>query len=541
MINTLHIKNIGIIDDLTINLNDGFNVLTGETGSGKTLIIDSLEILAGGRFSKDMIRNNEDYSFVELSLFLQNNSLLDEDNIIISREIHINGKNLCKINGRLVTVNELKEFMSHIIDIHAQNDNLSILNTSTHIDLINNYASKELNSIFKEYSENYNEYINIKFELNKNYGDEKERTRKLDLLKYQENEITSAKLKEGEEEELNSRRKLILNSEKIVKNINEADNILSNDVIDGINLAIHNIEKIADLNNSFNNTLEKLKSSYYDLDEISRDISILAENNYFDENEQYEIEERLDLIYSLKRKYGNNIPEIIEYGEKIKQEILEIENLDDYINNLQNKLKSIESIMQKQAEQMHKIRLKASTELSNRINNELFDLEMKNANFEISVIFDTTNKFTKNGLDNVEFFISTNIGERLKPLTKIVSGGEMSRIMLAIKTVVSEFDEIPVIVFDEIDIGISGIVASKVGDKMKSISKSHQVICITHLAPIAAKGNHNYFISKISENNKTKTTVKKLSENEIIEEIARISSGTISNTALEHAKELRSA
>lgn len=541
MINTLHIKNIGIIDDLTINLNDGFNVLTGETGSGKTLIIDSLEILAGGRFSKDMIRNNEDYSFVELSLFLQNNSLLDEDNIIISREIHINGKNLCKINGRLVTVNELKEFMSHIIDIHGQNDNLSILNTSTHIDLINNYASKELNSIFKEYSENYNEYINIKFELNKNYGDEKERTRKLDLLKYQENEITSAKLKEGEEEELNSRRKLILNSEKIVKNINEADNILSNDVIDGINLAIHNIEKIADLNNSFNNTLEKLKSSYYDLDEISRDISILAENNYFDESEQYEIEERLDLIYSLKRKYGNNIPEIIEYGEKIKQEILEIENLDDYINNLQNKLKSIESIMQKQAEQMHKIRLKASTELSNRINNELFDLEMKNANFEISVIFDKTNKFTKNGLDNVEFFISTNIGERLKPLTKIVSGGEMSRIMLAIKTVVSEFDKIPVIVFDEIDIGISGIVASKVGDKMKSISKSHQVICITHLAPIAAKGNHNYFISKISENNKTKTTVKKLSENEIIEEIARISSGTISNTALEHAKELRSA
>lgn len=541
MINTLHIKNIGIIDDLSINLNNGFNVLTGETGSGKTLIIDSLEILAGGRFSKDMIRSGEDYSFVELSLFLPNNTFCEDDNIIISREIHTNGRNQCKINGRMVTVAELKDFMSHIIDIHAQNDNLSILDISTHIELVNNYAFKELSLIFKEYSENYNKYMNIKLELNKNYGDDKERTRKLDLLKYQVNEITEAKLKEGEEEELDARRKLILNSEKIAKNLNEADNALSSGVIDGINLAIRNLEKISDFDKNYSEALERLQSAYYDLEEISRDISSFAEDTYFDENEQAEIEERLDLIYSLKRKYGNNISEIIEYGEKINQEISEIENLDDYIASLKKDLNNLEKVMLEQAKQMHEIRQKASLELSNKINIELQDLEMKNAKFEISINLDNSNKFNKNGLDNIEFLISTNLGENAKPLIKIASGGEMSRIMLAIKSIISEFDQIPVIVFDEIDTGISGLAASKVGEKMKSISKTHQVICITHLAPIAAKGDHNYFISKNAENNKTKTSVKELSEPEIIREIARISSGTVSNAALEHAKELRSA
>lgn len=541
MINTLHIKNIGIIDDLTINLNDGFNVLTGETGSGKTLIIDSLEILAGGRFSKDMIRTGEEYSSAELSLFLPNNTFCDEDNIIVSREIHLNGKNLCKINGRLVTVSELKEFMSNIIDIHAQNDNQSILDISTHINLVNNYAFKEISSVFKEYSENYNKYMNIKLELNKNYGDDKERTRKLDLLKYQVNEIECAKLQEGEEESLEERRKLILNSEKISKNLKDADFSISNGVIDGMTSCIHNLEKIADFDKSYSEILERLQSSYYDLEEISRDISSFAEDTYFDKNEQYDIEERLNLIYSLKRKYGNNITEIINYGEKVKEEISEIENLDDYIIKLKNDLKSIEKIMLEQSIKMHEIRFKAGKELSEKINIELQDLEMKNAKFEISIQFDDTQKFNKNGLDNVQFLISTNIGETSKPLIKIASGGEMSRIMLAIKTVISSFDQIPVIVFDEIDTGISGIAANKVAEKMKNISKSHQVICITHLAPIAAKGDHNYFISKSTKNNKTKTDIKKLSETEIIREIARISSGNISDIAIEHAKELRSA
>ena len=295
------------------------------------------------------------------------------------------------------------------------------------------------------------------------------------------------------------------------------------------------------MDKNYSDTLEKLQSTYYDLEEISRDVSSYAQDTYFDETEQSEIENRLDLIYSLKRKYGNNISEIISYGEKIKKEILEIENLDDYIAKLKNDLKSIEKTMLDQSIKMHNIRLKYGKELSEKINIELQDLEMKNAKFEISVEFDNNHKFDKNGLDKVEFLISTNIGETAKPLIKIASGGEMSRIMLAIKSIISSFDQIPIIVFDEIDTGISGLAANKVGEKMKNISKSHQVICITHLAPIAAKGDHNYLISKNTENNKTRTAIKKLNETEIIREIARISTGNISNIALEHAKELRSA
>lgn len=540
MICNLHIKNIGIIDDLSIDLNSGFNVLTGETGAGKTLIIDSLQILSGGRFSKEIIRNGENYSFVELSLFLPDNEFCEEENIVISREVHLNGRNLCKINGRMVTVNELKEFMKNVIDIHGQNDNQSILDVNSHIELLDSYSSSELNNLLDEYSKQYEEYVNTKLELSKNYGDDKEKMRKLDLLHYQSNEIYEAKLKGNEEEELEARRQVILNSEKISKSLITADNELSNAVLDGMSTAIHSLEKIENFDNSYSETLERLKSSYYDLQELSRDISSFANDTCFDESEQSEIEERLDLIYSLKRKYGNNVTEIIEYGKTIKKEIEEIENLDEYISSLKAKLKVVEESMLEIGKKIHDIRSKKAEELSKKINAELKDLEMQNAKFSIEVNFDETN-FYKTGLDQVEFMISTNIGETAKPLIKIASGGEMSRIMLAIKTVLANVDKIPVMIFDEIDTGISGLAANKVGEKMKAISKNHQVICVTHLAPIAAKGDFNYFISKNTENNKTKTSIKTLNEEETIKEIARIASGSLSTAALEHAKELRSA
>jgi len=487
-----------------------------------------------------MIRHGETFSFVELSLFLPNNNFCDDKNIIISREIHLNGRNLCKINGRMVTVTELKDFMKQIIDIHGQNDNQSILDVNSHLELLDSYSSKDLSNLLYDYANEYNEYVNIKLELSKNYGDDKEKMRKLDLLRYQLNEITEANLKENEEDELEARRQVILNSEKISKNLLEADNQLSNIAIDSISLAIHSLEKIESFDNLYSETLDRLKSSYYDLQEISRDVSSFANDTSFDENEQAEIEERLDLIYSLKRKYGNNISEIIEYGKSISQEISDIENLDEYIISLKTKLKLFENNMIILGKKIHDIRVKKAEELSNKINIELQDLEMQNARFSVCVNFDE-NSFFKTGLDKVEFLISTNIGEDAKPLIKIASGGEMSRIMLAIKTVLANVDKIPVMIFDEIDTGISGLAANKVGEKMKAISKTHQVICVTHLAPIAAKGDFNYFISKITENNKTKTNIKELNEDEVIKEIARISSGSVTTTALEHARELRSA
>ena len=538
MINTLHIKNIGIIEDITLNLNEGFNVLTGETGAGKTLIIGSLQILAGGRFSKEMIRNGEKNSFVEMSVYLPGLGY-EEDTVIVSREINISGKNICKINGRLVTVSELKSFMSNVIDIHGQNDNQSILNVSTHIELLDNFSFKELNEIKNAYTKLYEEYQEIRRELDNNYGDDKEKQRKLDLLYYQINEIENAHLKKDEEEVLEEKRKIIMSAEKISKNLQIAREEINENAIDSINTAIRALEKIEEYNLNYSKIVSRLKNSYYEIQEAGRDVESFDEDVCFEEDEQIEIEERLEEIKDLKRKYGNDIEEILEYKEKIKKEIYEIENLEEYINSLKNRKNELEKKMLECAIKMNKIRNKYSKILSNEINKHLMDLEMKNAKFFININFSENNKFNSNGLDNVEFMITTNAGEKPKALIKIASGGEMSRIMLAIKTVLADIDKIPVLIFDEIDTGISGVAANATGEKIKKISKKHQVICVTHLASIAAKGDYNYFISKEVENEKTHTTVKLLDEENTLKEIARIASGNITEISIEHAKELR--
>ena len=539
MITTINIKNIGIIDDLSIDLNQGFNVLTGETGAGKTLIIDSLAIITGGRFSKEMIRRGEDHSYIEVCLFMPEHENAIEGNIIVSREIYSNGRNSCKINGRLVTVNELKEFMKDIIDIHGQNDNQTILNQSSHIGYLDSFIGEEIENIKLKYRELYNRYNKIKQDLANNYGDEKEKQRRLDLLKYQYDEIEAANLKAGEDEKLEEKRKIILNSEKITENLKIADEALSMQSIDSINTAIKALEKIENIDSVYSNKLSELKSIYYDIQELSRDISSLNEDIYFDEEERNEIETRLDVIYSLKRKYGNTIEEIINYKEKLEQEIYEIENVDELNNKMKKELAQIESQMRELAFQMNKIREEKAKILSEQINNELKELEMKNAKFNSCVKLNGDKEFDKNGLDTVEFLISTNVGEEEKPLIKIASGGEMSRIMLAIKSVLADVDKVPVLVFDEIDTGISGKAAKVVSEKMEKIANKHQILVITHLASIAARGDYNYYIYKQVEEGHTRTNVKKLNEEEVIEEIARISSGEITQIALQHAKELR--
>ena len=538
MINTLHIKNMGIIDDIIVDLNEGFNVLTGETGAGKSLIIGSLQILAGGRFSKEIIRHGEKYAFVEMSLYLPNQGF-EDDTVIVSRELNINGKNVCKINGRLVTVCELRKFMSNVIDIHGQNENQSLLNVGTHIELLDEYSINEMQELKDKYKIFYEEYLKIKLELNRNYGDDKEKQRKLDLLNYQVNEIEIANLKIDEEDELESKRKIMMASEKISTSIADAENQISNVAIDSLNSAIKSMEKVEQYNQDFAPIIERLKNAYYEIQEVSYDITSFSEDMYYDEEELNKIEGRLDLINSLKRKYGNNVEEILAYKEKINQEIFEIENLESYITKLKNDLKKNEKEMLEIAKSMNSIRNKYAEILSQKINNELKDLEMKNARFSISVEFSKEGIFNINGLDKVEFVISTNVGEEAKSLIKIASGGEMSRIMLAIKSVLADVDKIPVIIFDEIDTGISGVAANATGEKLKNIAKSHQVICVTHLASIAAKGDYNYFVCKEVENEKTKTKIKQLTEEEILKEIARISSGTVTDISINHAKELR--
>ena len=538
MITTLHIKNIGIIDDINIDLNSGLNVLTGETGAGKTLIIDSIEIISGGRFSKEMIRKGETNSFIELCIYAPENENSIDGNIIVSREINTTGKNMCKINGRMVTVNELKEFMSQFIEIHGQNKNQELLNNKNHLKCLDNFIGKEIKNIKNKYEEKYNRYNGIKQELKQNYGDDKEREMKLDLLKYQIEEIEQAKLKENEEIELEEKHKIMQNSEKIAQNLKEADLSISENGIDSISVAIKALEKIENIDEKYEKITSNLKSLYYELQEISRDLSSYNEDVYFDEEERNQIEERLDLIFSLKRKYGNSIKEILDYKNEIEEEVKHIENLDEYNNRLKRELETIKNEMNEYGKQMNLIRKTFAKTLSQNINKELSDLEMKNAKINIHVNY-SDSEFYKTGKDQVEFFISTNIGEDEKELSKIASGGEISRIMLAIKKVLADTDKMPVLIFDEIDTGISGNAANMVAEKLNNISKNHQVLCISHLPSIAAMADYNYFISKKVVEERTNTNIKLLNEEEIVKEIARISSGKINEITIKYATELR--
>ncbi len=539
MITNLHIKNIGIIDDLEINLNKGMNVLTGETGAGKTLIIDSINIICGGRFSKEMIRKGESYSYVELCMYVPRDINAVDGNIIITREIYNNGRNMCKINGRLVTVAELKDFMSNYIEIHGQNANQQLLDNRTHIKYLDNFSGEKIIKLKEEYKEKYTRYNEIKRELRNNYGDEKEKQRKLDLLKYQLNEIQESKLKIGEEEQLEEKRKIIMNSEKIAKNLSEADMAIGENTIDMIGTAIRALEKIEDIDKKYEETASNLRNLYYEIQEISRDVNSSLEDINFDEQEREEVETRLDTIDNLKRKYGNNIEEILKYADEIEEEIKKIENVDEYNNKLKEEQKNIEQKMTQIAEKIDEIRKEKAKDLSEKINQELIDLEMKNAKINVKVEY-KVNEFYEDGKNQVEIFIKTNVGENESELVKIASGGEMSRIMLAIKKVLADVDNMTVMIFDEIDTGISGKAAKSVASKMKSISQKHQVLCISHLAPIAAIADNNYFISKKVENDRTSTGIKLLNEQEVLCEIARISSGDINEVTLKYASELRS-
>lgn len=538
MITTLHIKNIGIIEDITIDFNQGLNVLTGETGAGKTLIIDSLQIIAGGRFSKEMIRKGEKQSFVEICIYQPENPNAMDGNIILSREIQINGKNMCKINGRMVTVNELREFMNQFMEIHGQNENQNLLETKMHLNYLDNFIGEKIEEKKQKYKQYYEQYEEIKQALKNNFGDEKERQRKLDLLQYQIKEIEEAKLKTKEEKELEEKRVIIANTEKITQNLQEADEQIAGNSIDRISMAIKALEKIENIDKNYQKITNQLKNIYYEMQELARDIKSHRIDIDFNQEERNFIEERLDLIHSLKKKYGNTIEEILAYKETIKQEVEQIEHAEENNKKLREKQKETEIQMNQLAQQIHEIRMQNAIQLSEKINEELEQLEMKNAKIDVKVRY-LENEYLKTGKDNVTFYITTNKGEEEKELSKIASGGEMSRTMLAIKKVLADTDQMPILIFDEIDTGISGRAANSVANQLKAIAKKHQVMCISHLPNIAAIADYNYFISKDISQERTKTQIKLLQEKEVIEEIARISSGEINEASLQYANELR--
>lgn len=532
MLGQLHIKNIGIIEEMVINFEDGVNILTGETGAGKSLIIDSISSITGSRISKDFIKTGAEMALIEACFFTS------EDNIILSREIYPNGRNVCKINGKMVTLGELKAMGESLVDIHGQHDNQSLLNPKSHIELLDSFAGEKLLDIKKEYIETFEKYIDIGKQIKRSYGDEQERARRIDLLKYQKDEIEKASLKVGEEEELTEKRKLLINSEKIAKALNNASQIICNEVLENMENATRNLSMISGLSDKYNTVLTSLNDAYYAIQDSSSDITDYIQEMDFDEEEQKEIEERLDLIFCLKRKYGNTIEEILKYYTQSVEELNFLENSEYIINNLKNELSTLEQNLRLLGNNMREIRKETAKTIEKKIDEQLQELEMKKA--YINFNFVESEDYKDDGIDNVEILICTNMGEGLKPLAKIASGGEISRVMLAIKTILCEYDQVPTMIFDEIDTGISGQAGKAVAEKMKIIGKTHQIICVTHLPAIAAIGDSNYYIEKQLHNDKILTSVKKLNEEETIYEIARILAGNdVTNAVLEHAKELR--
>lgn len=548
MLSKLHIQNIGIIENIEIDFNDKLNIITGETGAGKTLIIDSINLVTGNRVNRNIIRDGSSSAFVEACFFIDLPDISEDGMLVLSREIYSNGKNICKINGRMATLTQLKEVGDKLIDIHGQHDIMYLLNPNMYIEFLDNYIGLEITNIKKEYIELLKNNKELKSKIVNLYLDPIERQRKLDLLEYQYNEIKNANLKVDEEEELISKKNLMQNYEKIFNSLNESYENIQNSAIHNIDNCISKLSKITDIDIKYKQIYDRLQDISYDLEDISSNIYDNLNMNLFDEDERNLVFDRLDYIFSLKRKYGNNIEDILKYFESLENQINELNDSEEYANKLNKEYIENKEKLYTLALKMHNIRNKKANELQEMINKQLKSLEMPKAKFSINVNFnddvfefksDEEYKFDENGLDRVEFNIVTNVGGKEQMINKIASGGELSRVTLALKTVLADSYKIPTIIFDEIDTGLSGDASIAVGQKMNVISQKHQIITITHNANIAALGDLNIFVKKEIEENLTKTKIKILNYEEKINEIARILSGNnITDIAREHAIEL---
>ncbi|WP_058485275.1 DNA repair protein RecN [Defluviitalea phaphyphila] len=555
MLVNIHIKNMFLIEEINIDFGEYLNILTGETGAGKSILIDSINFALGERTSKEIIRSGEKSGIVELLFYLKTNEItellktmginIEEDGyLLISRSINKSGRSLCRVNGQTVTLGMLKQISSMLIDVHGQHQHQSLLDVGKHIQLLDQFCQDELREYKKQIFTYYKEYKNIEKQIDSLLGDDKERERKIDLLKFQIDEISDAKLKKDEEEHLKEQLKILSNSERLINGIEEINSLLYDNDYKGIGI-YENIGRVTKLFMDLSNIdkeliplYESIENIQIQLQDMSRDIRNYKETIEHDPDELQRVENRLNLIYNLKRKYGNTIEEILNYKEKIEKELNFIINSEETRKKLQNEYIEIEKKIKNICEKMSEIRKKKAKKIEGKIEKVLHELEMKEAKFHIS--FSKKENFNENGWDMVEFLISTNKGEKLKPLSKIASGGEMSRIMLALKTVLADIDKIDTLIFDEIDTGISGRTAQKVAEKLGFISRKHQVICITHLPQIASMGDNHYKIEKMMEKDKTTSYVRVLDKKDIIDEIARLISGAvITNITLKNAEEMK--
>lgn len=562
MLLQLCIKNVALIDELTIEFTDGMNCLTGETGAGKSIIIDAISCILGFRTSKELIKTGCDSAFVEGIFYTDSQSVneyleeigipTEEDGtLILQRELSLSGRNVCRINGRLAPVSALKQLGSILIDIHGQNDTQAIIKTNEQVGLLDAYGADEISEIKKDFLVQLKIFKELMSSLDNYSGDPKERERIADLYKFQIEEIETAQLRENEDEELAEERNILTNSEKIAVALNESKSLISAgdygaaSAKDLVGSVISSLSGISEYSSDYSEVLARVEEISYLLEDVSADLRKLSDNVFFDKDRLDLIEERIDTINNLKRKYGATVEEILDYQNKTQEQLDSLLSAEGKVNEILEKLGKYNSSLKEICQKLNAAREKTAKLLAQRVSAELESLEMSNTKFKADIVFNNEKnengyyKFTSEGLDSVEFLISANPGEPMKSLAKIASGGELSRIMLAIKTILADADKIPTLIFDEIDTGISGKAAKSVALKLQTISAKHQVICVTHHAQIAAAADNNLYISKAVSDNATRTSVKKLNNDEKIKEVARLLDGDPdSEITAVHAKEL---
>lgn len=546
MLASLKIENVAVIESAAIEFGCGLNVLTGETGAGKSIVIDAIGAVLGDRTPRDIIRTGADSAkvyavFEEVGDSVKN--LLDEDGIdcddgvlIISRVINRDGKNTCRINGCPVTVSMLKAVGRLLIDIHGQHDNQSLLSPEKHIDFIDSYGG--CGELLNEYRSEYSSLCNIRRQYKALCTDESEKAQRADMLAFQIDELEKADIRVGEKEELTSRKSLIANSQKVIDNLNYVYEILNGEssAVDMISSAADGLSTAGNYMEELREDAQKLEDIKYELEDIAQNVRSSLSEIDCDERELDEIEERLDLLYRLSIKYGSSEEDMLEYLDKARAELDKINSSDEELERLKNEEKIAFEKASALANKLSERRKKAGEELSQSICKELKFLDMPNVTFTVSR---RETELTDNGIDETEFLISANVGEEPKPLVKIASGGELSRIMLAIKTVLAGTDGVDTMIYDEIDTGVSGSAAQKIAMKLREVSVGRQVLCVTHLAQIAAQGDVHLLISKSVKDGKTYTQISSLTGEDRVSEIARINGGiTVTKLQLESAREM---
>ncbi len=551
MLTHLHVKNLALIREAEIDFTEGLNILTGETGAGKSIVIGSVSLALGGKVSREMVRPGADFGLAELVFLVtrkkQRERLLalgitpEDDQIIISRKIS-DGRSINKINGETVTLGQLKEAASLLIDVHGQHEHQSLLQKKKHLEILDEFAKDELGPVAERLKQAYQDFRELERELKEASLDEESRLRELSLLEFETGEIEKAELTPGEDEELERRYQRMTNARKLLETAGAAYALTGYEEEAGagtsIGRALRDLQSVQLLDEELASLVSQLSDVDGLLNDFNREMSDYLSSLEFDEEECAGTEERLNLLNYLKSRYGRTTEEILAYGRKQQERLDALQNYDIYLEGLRQRLEKAEKELQKLCAQATEIRKRYAKILCEKIKGHLIDLNFLNVEFEMS--FEETADYTAEGKDLAEFLISTNPGEPLRPLAKIASGGELSRIMLAIKTVLADKDDIDTVIFDEIDVGISGRTAQKVSEKMMLIGRTRQVICITHLAQIAAMADSHFRIEKKVENGETRTQIRRLDETESVQELARILGGAEITDAVEkNAEEMR--